>query len=97
MHQWSKGQIGYLHMRSMTTPDLFKFIRDFETELGPRKASIIDVRFNWGGNIHDRVLSFLERRLYGTWQIRGGETWRQPFFSVGRKPMVMLINEETLS
>ncbi|MCB9641129.1 MAG: PD40 domain-containing protein [Myxococcales bacterium] len=97
VHQWSKGQIGYLHMRSMTTPDLFKFIRDFETELGPRKASIIDVRFNWGGNIHDRVLSFLERRLYGTWQIRGGETWRQPFFSVGRKPMVMLINEETLS
>ncbi len=94
---WSKGQIGYLHMRSMVRPDLFQFIRDFETELAPRKASIVDLRFNWGGNIHDRVLSFLERRLYGTWQVRGGERWQQPFFATGHKPMAMLINEETLS
>lgn len=94
---WSGDQIGYLHMRSMVRPDLFQFIRDFETELAPRKASIVDLRFNWGGNIHDRVLSFLERRLYGTWQVRGGERWQQPFFAVGHKPMAMLINEETLS
>ncbi len=94
---WSGDQIGYLHMRSMVRPDLFQFIRDFETDLAPRKASIVDLRFNWGGNIHDRVLSFLERRLYGTWQVRGGERWQQPFFAVGHKPMAMLINEETLS
>jgi tricorn protease len=96
-HALSQGKIGYLHMQAMTQPNLLQFIRDLETELAHRKAAIIDLRFNWGGNVHDRVLSLLERRLYGRWQIRDGKPWRQPFFAIAHKPMVMLINEETLS
>tara|TARA_B100001989_G_scaffold253345_1_gene240229 strand:- start:1295 stop:4321 length:3027 start_codon:yes stop_codon:yes gene_type:complete len=97
VNAWSQGKIGYLHMRGMGQRDLYRLIRDFETQSRHAQAMIIDLRFNWGGNIHDRVLQILSRRLYSTWQIRGMKSWPQPFFAAAHKPMVMMINERSLS
>lgn len=95
--KWSRGRIGYLHMRGMGRSNLYKFISDFETDVAPKKASLIDLRFNWGGNVHDSVLRYLSRRRYSYWQPRGMKRWSQPFHTAAGKPMAMLINERSLS
>lgn len=95
--KWSRGTIGYLHMRNMGQASLRRFIRDYETHLAHKRAAIIDVRFNMGGNIHDTVLQYLSRRHYANWKIRGLKTWSEPSHAVLPKPMAMMINQVTLS
>lgn len=95
--KWSKGSIGYLHMRNMTRGALYQFIKDFDTDVANKKGAIIDVRFNMGGNVHDTVLEYLSRRRYATWNIRGLRRWNQPAYAVRPQSMAMMINQVTLS
>lgn len=93
VEQWSKGRIGYIHIRAMSTSELRKFEREFYGDvIGKKEALIIDVRFNGGGRIHDELLSILKRRLYAYEQYRGSPPFTQPF-QVWQKPTVVLINE----
>lgn len=94
----SNNRIGYVHMKDMSTGSLEKFKLDMVSDSVAKKdALILDLRYNTGGNVHDEVLQFLSRRPYLQWKYRDGKISPQPNFAPAAKPIILLINEQTLS
>lgn len=93
----SRGAIGYVHMYDMGDQSLERFLREMTSVCLNRKALIVDLRHNRGGNVHDDVLRFLSQRPYMRWQSRGGRMSPQPNFAPSGVPIVMLIDRESLS
>lgn len=92
------GRIGYVYMRDMTGNSLEKFEQDMVSDSVAKKdALILDLRYNTGGNVHDEVLQFLSRKPYLQWKYRNGKISPQPNFAPAAKPIILLINEQTLS
>jgi tricorn protease len=92
-----KGRIAYGYMKNMGTGELEQFINDMTQELTNKDALIFDLRYNTGGNVHDEVLKFLSQRTYLQWKYREGKLTPQSNFSPSDKPIVLLINEQSLS
>jgi len=95
--QKTDDQVAYIYMKAMGRSDLSRFLRELERDAVPRKGLILDLRFNFGGNVHDRVLQALTKPIYAKWRIRGLSETPQSTFGVTDKPIVLLINEITLS
>lgn len=93
----SKGRIAYGYMKDMGQGELERFIIDMTQELNKKEALIFDLRYNTGGNVHNEVLNFLSQRHYLNWQYREGGLSPQPNFAPADKPIVLLINEQSLS
>lgn len=93
----SKGRIAYGYMKNMGQFELDQFIIDMTQELNNKDALIFDLRYNTGGNVHDEVLKFLSQRSYLQWKYREGKLTPQSNFSPSDKPIVLLINEQSLS
>jgi len=93
----SNKRIAYVYMKDMGDGSLQSFLEDMVDEGYKKDALILDLRYNTGGNVHDAVLNFLSRKPYLEWQYRGGEKTPQPNFSPSAKPIVLLVNEQTLS
>lgn len=94
----SKKQIGYVYMKDMTPPSLQKFELDMVSDaVAQRKALILDLRYNTGGNVHDAVLQMLSQKPYLQWKYRDGKMSPQPAFAPAAKPIILLVNEQTLS
>jgi len=93
----SKNRIAYSCMKNMGTGELESFIIDMTKELNNKDALILDLRYNTGGNVHDEVLKFLEQRSYLQWKYREGKLTPQGNFTPSDKPIVLLINEQSLS
>ena len=93
----SKGRIAYGYMKNMGQGELDQFIIDMTQELTNKDALIFDLRYNTGGNVHDEVLKFLSQRSYLQWKYREGALTPQSNFSPSDKPIVLLINEQSLS
>jgi tricorn protease len=77
--------------------ELEQFIIDMTQELIKKDALIFDLRYNTGGNVHDEVLKFLSQRSYLQWKFREGKLTPQSNFSPSDKPIILLINEQSLS
>ncbi len=92
-----KGKIAYGYMKNMGTGELENFIIDMTKELNSKQALIFDLRYNTGGNVHDEVLKFLSNKTYLNWKYREGQLTPQSNFSPSDKPIVLLINEQSLS
>jgi C-terminal processing protease CtpA/Prc len=92
-----KGRIAYTCMKNMGTGELESFIIDMTKDFYHKDALILDLRYNTGGNVHDEVLRFLEQRSYMQWKYREGKLSRQGNFTPSDKPIVLLINEQSLS
>lgn len=95
----SGGKIGYLHIRSMNNSSYQKFVQDLFAENADKKALIIDVRNNGGGNIHDRLVEILTKKPYAlsTYRGYGGDVkYKNPGKTVD-VPMALLINENSFS
>ena len=90
-------RISYIYMRAMGSGDLQRFLKELERDAVPRKGLILDLRYNFGGNVHDRVLQALTKPIYAKWRIRGLSETPQSTFGITDKPIVLLINEVTLS
>jgi tricorn protease len=91
----SKGEVGYLHIRSMNAESLRKFERDL-VENHDKKALIIDQRFNPGGGIDQELLEILSQRQYQYTKQRDSVSITRPqqaFFG----PMVVMENERSTS
>jgi tricorn protease len=91
----SKGEVGYLHIRSMDAPSLRRFERDL-VENHDKKALIIDQRFNPGGGIDQELLEILSQRQYQYTKGRDSVAITRPqqaFFG----PMVVMENERSTS
>ncbi len=94
----SGKRIAYIHMRNMMDDQLNKFLVEMTSENYQRDALILDIRNNTGGNVHDAVLSFLTQKLYAQWKYRGDDRMApQPNFVPADKPIVLLVNKQTLS
>ena len=91
----SGGEIGYLHIRQMNESSLRQFERDL-AELHPKKALIIDQRFNPGGGIDQELLQILQQKQYQYTRVRDSVPVTRPlrgFFG----PMVVMANERSTS
>ncbi len=93
----SKNRISHIHMRNMTPTELEEFYREIVHEYHYKDALILDLRYNRGGNVHDQVLQLLSQKQYMQWKYRDGEFTPQPNFTPSDKPIVLLINEQSLS
>ncbi|MFH1944616.1 MAG: S41 family peptidase, partial [Acidobacteriota bacterium] len=87
----------YLYMSAMGQSNLSRFLKELERDAFPRKGVILDLRYNFGGNVHDRVLQALMKPVYAKWRVRGMSETPQSTFGMANKPVVLLINEVTLS
>tara|TARA_R110002074_G_scaffold102327_3_gene221141 strand:- start:3 stop:635 length:633 start_codon:yes stop_codon:yes gene_type:complete len=93
----TKDQVAYVHMKNMSTGSLEDFLIEMTSEGYNRDGLILDLRYNTGGNVHDEVLKFLSQKPYLKWKFREGKLTTQANFGAGAKPMVLLINEQSLS
>lgn len=93
----SKGRIAYSYMKNMSGDALETFLEDMVDDAYKKDALILDLRYNTGGNVHDAVLQFLSQKPYLQWQYRGGQKTQQPNFAPSAKPIILLVNEQTLS
>jgi tricorn protease len=93
----SKNRIGYFHMRDMGQGELNRFLVDATQDFYKKDALILDLRYNTGGNVHDEVLKFLQQKAYLKWKYREGALTTQSNFAPSDKPIVLLINEQSLS
>jgi len=93
----SKGRIAYAYMKNMGGDALETFLEDMVDDAYHKDALILDLRYNTGGNVHDNVLQFLSQKPYLQWQYRGGQKTQQPNFAPSAKPIILLVNEQTLS
>ncbi|WP_413513932.1 S41 family peptidase [Myroides odoratus] len=97
VNTWSNNRIAYSYMKNMTSPELDSFLLDMVEQEHHKEGVILDLRFNTGGNVHDKVLNFLAQRPYLQWKYREGKLTMQSNFSPSGKPIVLLINEYSLS
>jgi tricorn protease len=93
----SNNRIAYSYMKDMGAGSLETFMEDMVDDAYKKDALILDLRYNTGGNVHDAVLQFLSQKPYLQWQYRGGQKTQQPNFAPSAKPIVLLVNEQTLS
>jgi tricorn protease len=93
----SNERIAYIHMKNMGSGSLRDFKIEISNELHYRDALILDLRYNRGGNVHDDVLQLLSQKPYLQWKYRQGDFAKQPNFYPAAKPIILLINEQTLS
>ncbi len=90
-------KVAYIYMRAMGQGDLARYLKELERDAVPRQGLILDLRYNFGGNVHDRVLQALMKPVYAKWRIRGLSETPQSSYGFSHKPVVLLINEVTLS
>lgn len=86
----SGGRIGYIHLPDTAfdgNRELFKY---FYPQAG-KDALIVDVRYNGGGFIPDRMIELLDRPILNYWVMRGIEPGTTPGFA-HQGPKVCLIN-----
>lgn len=93
----SGDRIAYSHMKNMSGGELEVFLLDMVEQENNKEGIILDLRYNTGGNVHDEVLKFLSQRPYLQWQYRGGKRAPQSNFGPAGKPIVLLINQQSLS
>ena len=91
----SNDDIGYIHLRAMGGNDINQFYREFYPVFD-RKGLVIDVRYNFGGNIDSFILEKLLRKAWMYWKARSGKPyWNMPYSFRGH--IVVLVNENTYS
>lgn len=104
VERWSKGRIGYLHIRGMNQPSLVEFERDLYAAGYGKEGLLIDVRNNGGGWTADRVLASLTTRPHAYTVPRGATPSDVSGYPQGRLfiqrftgPSNLLCNEKSFS
>lgn len=97
VEQLGKGRIAYLHMRDMTDASLMPFLMEMHTNAANKDAIILDLRYNNGGNVHKEVIDFLRQKAHFEWAYRDFPKVSHPNVTPGNKPIVVLVNERSLS
>ncbi len=91
----TKGQVGYLHIPDMSPEGLNQFAKHFYPQLR-KKALIIDVRGNGGGNVSPQIIERLRRELAMVSTSRDTNTRPNPG-ELFLGPKVCLLNEFSAS
>ncbi len=86
----SGGRLGYVYVPSTGIDGQTELLRQFTSQI-QKDGLIIDERFNSGGQIPDRFIELLDRKLLAMYAVRDGKNWQwPPIAHVG--PKAMLIN-----
>ncbi len=93
----TNGRVAYIHMRDMTDGSLRPFLRDMHTYVVNKDALILDLRYNNGGNVHKEVIDFLRQQAHFNWSYRDFKSNPHPNVTPGDKPIVVIVNERSLS
>lgn len=91
------GRVAYIHMRDMTDASLQPFLMAMHTDVVNKDALILDLRYNNGGNVHKEVLDFLRQQEHFRWSYRDFTPNSHPNVTPGNKPIVVIVNERSLS
>ena len=89
------GKVGYLHVPDMQAPGLNEFVKHYYPQI-TKKALIIDMRGNGGGNVSPMLIERLRREIAMVGIARNSQPTISPtgtFFG----PMVCLLNEFSAS
>ena len=89
------GKVGYLHVPDMQQPGLNEFVKHFYPQL-EKKALIIDVRGNGGGNVSPQLIERLRREIAMIAIARNSVPTTSPGAML-YGPMVCLVNEFSAS
>lgn len=89
------GKVGYLHVPDMQQEGLNEFVKHFYPQL-TRKALIVDVRGNGGGNVSPMLIERLRREAAMIDVARNGRPEVDPSGAF-HGPMVCLLNEYSAS
>lgn len=94
----TNSQVGYLHIKGMNDECYKKFYFELFQKNYDKKAVIIDIRNNGGGNIHDDLVEALTKKQYAITSNRysGGEKNKFPS-NTWEKPIILLINQDSFS
>lgn len=90
-------KVAYIHIRAMGAEDLNSFLLKMHTEAYDKQALIVDLRYNNGGNVHKEVIDFLRGQAHFEWSYRDFPKSTHPNVAPAGKPIVVLINEHSLS
>ena len=86
----SGGKIGYIYVPDTTRHGQSELVRQFRAQF-EKPGLIIDERFNSGGQIPDRFVEMLGRKVINYWGVRDGEDWAWPQVAHSG-PEAMLVN-----
>jgi tricorn protease len=89
------GKVGYLHVPDMLTTGLNEFVKQFYPQLH-KKALIIDMRGNGGGNVSPMLIERLRREIAMITIARNSVPGTNPAEMIWG-PMVCLLNEYSAS
>jgi tricorn protease len=96
VERMSGGRLGYLHIAGMGLGNLFQFEEDLFAQGKGKDGLIIDIRGNGGGSVHDEILRYLDRRVYGYTVSRGRPPSYNPL-ELYTQPLVLLIDDSCYS
>lgn len=85
------GRVGYIHLPDMGAAGLTAFDTWFYPQID-KQALVVDVRWNGGGFVSQRILERMRRKVIAVFHSRGGSTATYPVRSVDG-PFVVLTNE----
>jgi len=86
----SGGKVGYVYVPDTGRHGQNELVRQFQGQID-KQALIIDERFNSGGQIPNRFVELLSRKVLNYWGVRDGQDWTWPHV-VHNGPKAMLIN-----
>jgi tricorn protease len=87
----SNGRLAYVWLPNTTTAGYTYFTRYFFTQQ-QKEGSIIDERYNQGGQVADYIVNELDRKVMGFFATRDGKPMTSPMAGIFG-PKVMIINE----
>jgi tricorn protease len=96
VNEKTDGQVGYIHIPDMITHGLNEFVEHFYPQLD-KKALIIDVRGNGGGNVSPMIIERLRREITRANMRRNVSEPSHTPSQMMRGPMVCLINKYSAS
>jgi tricorn protease len=88
----SESRIGYLHIDQMDTANYQKFVTRAFGTYADREALVIDVRFNVGGNLADRLIADISAKSAGQSVDREGNVLGDIPSTRWTKPTILLAN-----
>lgn len=89
--QKTGGKVGYIHLPDMGSNGMIAFDTWFYPQID-KQALVVDVRWNGGGFVSQRILERMRRKVVAMFRARGGGTGTYPVRSVDG-PFVVLTNE----
>jgi tricorn protease len=89
--QKTGGKVGYLHLPDMGRNGLIAFDTWFYPQID-KQAIVVDVRWNGGGFISQRILERMRRKVVAVFRARSGTVGTYPSATVDG-PFVVLTNE----